>query len=59
MHLSDNIEKFLANQDKSVQFQEKLADIEKSCQVEHNGSSVWKEINLTVYIFLENVLSIF
>ena len=54
MHLSDNIEKFLANQDKSVQFQEKLADIEKSCQVEHNGSSVWKEINLMVYIFSYN-----
>lgn len=43
-----NIEKFLRDQDKSVEFQEKMATIEETCQVEHNGSTTWKDINLLV-----------
>ena len=43
-----NIEMFLRDQDKSVEFQEKMASIEETCLIEHNGSTTWKEINLLV-----------
>ena len=46
--LVGNIEKFLIDQDRSVEFQEALAGIEQTCQVEHSGATTWKDINLLV-----------
>ena len=46
--VTGNIEKYLRDQDKSVEFTEKLATIEETCQLEHNGSTTWKDINLLV-----------
>lgn len=47
--VSANIEKFLRNQNTSVEFLTSLANIEETCQVENSGSTTWKEINLLVF----------
>ena len=42
-----NIEVFVKNYGSS-KTKENLAKIEEDCQIEHNGASTWKEINLLV-----------
>ena len=43
-----NIEKFLRDQITTSDFCGKMASIEEVCQLEHNGSTLWKDINLLV-----------
>ena len=46
----DNLEVFLKDQCKSVEFQGELENIEERCQTENSGSTTLKEIHLLVHI---------
>ena len=43
-----NLEMFLSDADKSLEFKDKISAIETSCEVEYNGSQVFKQVQLLV-----------
>lgn len=45
----ENLEVFLRDQCKSVEFQGELENIEERCQTENSGSTTLKEIHLLVH----------
>ena len=48
----ENLEVFLRDQCKSVEFQGELENIEERCQTENSGSTTLKEIHLLVRYIL-------
>ena len=45
---AENLEKFLFNQVKTVEFADKMATVQEMCHVNHSGSTTLKEIHLMV-----------